>query len=500
MSANKSGKSVMTTTAGYPPYPTPVEGKIMVCKVCGMEKDANPSHSSDYEGAGKHSFQKVESEKKSEGEEEVTLNLSDESPIAFGGAIKALGNGRIAGPAVIFTTDLDPDTSQDYFNKETDYFFETEDQKAVRPVFFDHGLDTTLKSRKLSRATLEIKDEEVWFETQLNLSDKYDRYIYKLAEMGKLGTSTGSAPHLVQREVVGKSTWIKAWPIVELSLSVKPIEPRTKGRVLALKSYVDEFGGSDIFKSLREEESETPEPLLSRSMKSIFEEKLAERTQSIYDLQSTYQEVCRDIVQAAEVEDITGTRIDIGAKVLEAAAEYMNRLVPVSVEQMQKWVENKRNGTGEGYCEGSFWLRSLLEENPLQTLLSIKAEDLVSGLKLDEHSDKVVSAIEGYASMSTALVPSVKAWAERLEEKIEFRANDTTKAGRTISKATMSKLTEAYEKLAQALESGKETQVYLGKLMEVASPKKTLSEGERFQIIHGLEVARHLNEMEGIPS
>jgi hypothetical protein len=49
--------------------------------------------------------------------------------------------------------------------------------------------------------------------------------IMRLIEEGILGYSTGSAPHVVER--IGNT--IKTWPILELSLTPTPMDPRTIG-------------------------------------------------------------------------------------------------------------------------------------------------------------------------------------------------------------------------------------------------------------------------------
>lgn len=476
------------------------------CSICGMAKDDNPAHGSTYDGPGKHAFTKAA---KSVDENELSVGLNDESPVAFGGAVKALGiekidgveYGMLEGPAVLFTESDDTDIAKEFFTKSTDYFFETDDFKAVRPVIYDHGLDDTLKAQKLSRATLEIRADDVWFKTQLDLSDKYNRFIYKLAEMGELGTSTGSAPHLIQREVVGKSTWIKAWPIVELSLTTKPVDWKTKGKVLALKSY-SEIARPTFVKSIEGMEGAkevlppppTPEEvsktLVKSPMKSIFETKLAERTESIYDLQSTFHDVCRDIEQAAEASDITNVVIDVDAKVLEAATEYLNRLAPLAAKQIKDWVESKQ----KGICtDNYFYLKSLMAENPLQTLLSIE-DSLVTEGHLDEHSAKVVSAVAEYSRMAKSLMPKVELWQQRCEEKLEFRSNDSTKSGRTLSKATLAKLAEVEAEFEQALANGATTLAALKKLREAASPQKAVPETE-FALAQ-FEIARQIHEQE----
>jgi hypothetical protein len=156
----------------------------------------------------------------------------DETLAFYGGAVKALGNGKVGGHLALFTTSADPDLSRDFFKSETDFFLDDGIGKAT--ILYDHGLDSTLKRRKLGRGTLKVDDVGVWVEAQLELRDKYEEAIYALAEAGKLGWSSGSAPHLVEREKVGKSFFIKSWPIVEASLTPMPVEPRTSA--IPLKS------------------------------------------------------------------------------------------------------------------------------------------------------------------------------------------------------------------------------------------------------------------------
>lgn len=158
----------------------------------------------------------------------------DDALIYYGDAVKALGGGRVGGYLILFSTAADPDLSGDYFTKSTDFFFD-EQPRAV--VLYDHGLDPTLKARKLGRGALRIDDVGVWVEAQLELRDQYEKAVYAMAEAGKLGWSSGSVPHLVERTPVKKSAEIKSWPIVEASLTPMPIEPRTSA--MTLKSYRD---------------------------------------------------------------------------------------------------------------------------------------------------------------------------------------------------------------------------------------------------------------------
>lgn len=478
------------------------------CKVCGMEKETNPAHAKDYSDVGAHSFAKsvafdIDST------EELAVSLSDDSPVAFGGAVKALGIekingvefGALEGPAVLFTKSTETDLSKEFFNSETDFFFETDDQKAVRPVIYDHGLDETLKATKLSRATLEIREDDVWFKTQLDLSNKYNRYVYKLAELEQLGTSTGSAPHLIQREAAGKATWIKAWPIVELSFTTKPVDPKTKGKVLALKSYseIERPAFMKAVSKLPGAEELTPPPptgeelnkqIAGSSIKGLFETKLAQKTESVWDLHRTFEEVCRDIEQAAEAESITGVEIDVEAKVNEAAQAYFSRMVPLAAQQIRDFLEAKeKNVTG---CSEHFYLRAF-PESALKALIGVD-DSLVTEGKLDEHSDKVVSAVAEYASNSKSLVPKVLGWVQRVKEKFEFRSGDSAKAGRKLSKATLSKLAEVETEYAQALADGAQALEALRALIEAATEKKSV-DPQYAEVLFAIAVSQHHQEM-----
>lgn len=152
--------------------------------------------------------------------------------VIFGGEIKALGNGKVGGFLVTYTTENDPDlTGKDFFDKSSDLDIEDGDHLTT---YYDHGLDKTLKNRKLGRGKVEYKDAGLWMEAQLELRDAYEEAVYKMAEMGKLGWSTGPAQHLVRREKAGKSMRITHWPIKEASLTPVPAEFRNSA--LPLKS------------------------------------------------------------------------------------------------------------------------------------------------------------------------------------------------------------------------------------------------------------------------
>jgi len=65
------------------------------------------------------------------------------------------------------------------------------------------------------------------------MRDEYEKFIYQMAEKGKLGWSSGTAGHLVEEERKGNAVWIKSWPLgLDASLTPTPAEPRNTAQPL----------------------------------------------------------------------------------------------------------------------------------------------------------------------------------------------------------------------------------------------------------------------------
>ena len=149
--------------------------------------------------------------------------------IYTGFEVKALGNGKVGGYLVRYSQANSPDLVGDYFTDKSDLGTQTS-----LPVLYHHGQDKTIGKRVIGTGTLRKDAVGVWVETQLALRDDYEKHIYKLAEQGKLGWSSGSVSHLVERETKGKGvSWVKSWWVAEASLTPTPAEPQnhafTKG-------------------------------------------------------------------------------------------------------------------------------------------------------------------------------------------------------------------------------------------------------------------------------
>ena len=129
----------------------------------------------------------------------------------------------MGGYALLFSDISAPDIQGDYFTAATETLWDGQER---RPALYHHGLDATLNGRLLGNgwAKARIDDVGLWVETQLNLRDQYENAIYNLIKAGKLGLSSGTAAHMVQRAPDGQLT---RWPVVEISFTPTPAEPRT---------------------------------------------------------------------------------------------------------------------------------------------------------------------------------------------------------------------------------------------------------------------------------
>jgi HK97 family phage prohead protease len=122
------------------------------------------------------------------------------------------------------------DITGDRFTDATDFWLDR--ITATPPVLYQHGQNDTLKRTVVGRVTSTQPDDiGLWVEAQITAAKKYADAIRTLISKGVLGWSSGSVPHLVQRvkSATAGVAEITSWPIVELSLTPTPAEPRTIG-------------------------------------------------------------------------------------------------------------------------------------------------------------------------------------------------------------------------------------------------------------------------------
>jgi len=160
-------------------------------------------------------------------------SIDPDTLITFGGAVKALGDGRVGGYLVRYGNADELDLEQEYFTAKTDY-----GSAQQSDVYYNHGLDAVLGRKRLGTWPLKFDDVGAWLEGQLDLRDAYEKAIYTLAEKGKLGLSSGTAPHLVEKKQFGSAWEITRWPLgLDASLTPTPAEPRNAA--MPLKSWAD---------------------------------------------------------------------------------------------------------------------------------------------------------------------------------------------------------------------------------------------------------------------
>ncbi len=123
----------------------------------------------------------------------------------------------IAGYGVVYGgRDLEGDT----FAVDTDYMLDSVPEPVV---LYDHAQEIKSVLGRVTR--ISAKEAGLWMEAQISRAKDYAEEVLQLVKDGKLGYSTGSVAHLVER-LEGN---IKRWPIYELSLTPTPAEPRTLG-------------------------------------------------------------------------------------------------------------------------------------------------------------------------------------------------------------------------------------------------------------------------------
>lgn len=162
-----------------------------------------------------------------------------------GGAIKAEllvdGSVKFGGYLVTFSDAEHPDLTGDFFTKNTDFGdIDSSD------VWFNHRLPIEVNgqaveyTKKLSSRAKLTKDEAgVFAEIVLKARNAYEQAMIDLGLAGKLGWSSGTAGHLVERERVGKAWMIKTWSLgIDASLTPTPAEPRNI--VVPLKSLISD--------------------------------------------------------------------------------------------------------------------------------------------------------------------------------------------------------------------------------------------------------------------
>lgn len=260
--------------------------------------------------------------------------------ITVGSEVKALGNGRIGGYLVRFSNEHAPDLAGDYFTKSTDFYIEPGDS---RFVLYDHGFDDSLQRAKIGKGVLKKIDEVgLWIEAQLGIREAYEKAvdakrkkklidyakgIYKLAEDGKLGWSSGAAGHLAIRDEGKSANWLSEWGIAEFSLTPRPCEP--KNMVLTLKSY-QEIGSKPIDELIKDFSAILPQPKVEPEKPTIkFGERInqliADREEDGFTREQIISEMGKSTIHRPdEIERIIAENIRPSNSIIKGWARVLN--------------------------------------------------------------------------------------------------------------------------------------------------------------------------------
>lgn len=383
--------------------------------------------------------------------------MDNETLLYFSGEVKALGNGRIGGYVIRFGDPKNVDLAKDYFTPATDIDYYENKQITL---YYNHGTDPVLKSRKLGKGAI-VKTDDVghWFEAQLAMRDSYEEAVYKLIEENAAGFSSGSAPHLVERKSVGTVSEITSWPLVEASITTSPCEFRNT--IVPLKSYLDTIKPDVTIPATDEEEAEDDGQTKpsSFSAKGLFESELAERRMSVWDLWAILNTVFSQIAKAASVRDITGVPVDVSSLVAEAVSAFASRVVIAATEQITEYASEDR--------EYEFYIKGF-ERALLQTFLA-NGSVASHGPFLD-HSEEMASVVAEFAKEAGDVLKGMEAYAARAQNKAKFRAD--TKSGRVISQANLDFIGTACDDLMHIGEKSRQIHGNLMALMDAAKPKE----------------------------
>jgi hypothetical protein len=179
--------------------------------------------------------------------------MNDEALICFGDDIKATGDGKFGGYVVRWGSPADTDVQGEYFTPETDFWG---DISPCAGVVYHHGigikgdpLAAKLHKRRVGKACM--KADEIGLKVEGSMADMSDpdlTALYQRIMDDEMGFSSGSVERLVARKAVKGKAEITTWPIIEISITPKPVEPRN--RVYAMKALIEAEAGEAVAATL----------------------------------------------------------------------------------------------------------------------------------------------------------------------------------------------------------------------------------------------------------
>lgn len=213
-------------------------------------------------------------------------SIVEDGLVSFGDEIKATdlgdGNVKLAGYLVRFGNPKDTDVTGDFFTRNTDF-----GKSEFSDGWFNHCLPVSFNGKRvvydeqLPDVKLTKDDAGVFAEIILGARNEYEKIIAELGFAGKLGWSSGTASHLVNRKSAGGGKWeILRWPLgLDASLTPTPAEPRNN--VIPIKSLItpetdmadkdDTEKKDQIYKEQKTMEKEELKAMFDENNRSIVE-------------------------------------------------------------------------------------------------------------------------------------------------------------------------------------------------------------------------------------
>ena len=142
--------------------------------------------------------------------------------------VKALGDDRVGGWAVIFGDETEKDVHGEWFTDETEEYDVIFKAVGALPWLVHHAADNTLKSTVVGVVdTLVQKAQDgisgLWYEAKIKEHEIYKEYVQPLIDRQVLATSSGTLPAAKR---VTKSGEITRWPISEVTGTWAPADWR----------------------------------------------------------------------------------------------------------------------------------------------------------------------------------------------------------------------------------------------------------------------------------
>lgn len=228
-----------------------------------------------------------------------------------GGAMKAIGdNGRVGGYIITFGGPVD--AQGEWFSPDVELHLDWYGGTR-RPILFHHGLKDEDLIEEIGYLDTLRRDETGWWaEGQLELEKPTARRVYgDIQSEGRIGWSSGSAPHLSKVEPNGM---IYEWALIEASLTPTPSAGK-RTTVQALK-----FDTSVVSQEAEAEASTATDPAKGKEPESSEEAEGAYKSNQL-TLKEKRIMTTKNMIAAYRKAGLTADQI---VSILEDAAEEEN--------------------------------------------------------------------------------------------------------------------------------------------------------------------------------